>query len=96
MYKVGDLIIYRKPKRSEKPGPRAKNIRPMHSGEEYHYEVDKFWRVIEVDSEKLVIVTRGGKVRHLSHDDPHIIKPNMITSFLMRHRFPGPKESSQH
>jgi hypothetical protein len=88
MYKTGDLIIYRKPKRSIRPGPRAKNIRPMEHGEEYTYEVDKFWRVVETSERELVMKTPGGKVHRISPNDPHIIKPNFFTSLLMRHRFP--------
>ena len=88
MYKNGDLIIYRKPKRSLRPGPRAKNIRPMEHGDEYTYEVDKYWRVVNSSDEELVIKTPGGKVHHISPNDPHIKRPGLITTLLMRHRFP--------
>lgn len=42
-YSVGDLVVYRKSKRSTAPGPRAKNIQPATHGEEYGYSVDKYW-----------------------------------------------------
>jgi len=89
MFKKGDLIIYRKPKRSEHPGPRAKNIRPASSGEDYHYEVDKYWRVMDVENNELVIKTRGGKVHHLPVSDPHIHKASILTTWLMRNKFPS-------
>lgn len=71
-----------------RPGPRAKNIRPMMHGDEYTYEVDKYWRVVESTGSELVIKTPGGKVHRISANDPHIIKPSFIKTLLMRHRFP--------
>ena len=61
-FSVGDNIIYHKPKRSFCPGPRARQVYPLEHGEDYHYVVDKFWKVHKVnDDGTLDVVTRTGK-----------------------------------
>jgi hypothetical protein len=41
----GDYLVYRKPKVSPRPGPRARNVQAAENGDDYYYEVDKFWTV---------------------------------------------------
>ena len=41
-FRVGDKIIYHKPKSSCRPGLRAKQVYPLEHGEAYHYVVDKY------------------------------------------------------
>src|ERR1700678_2010413 len=67
----GDPLIYRKPKVSSRPGPRARNIRPSENG--YCYEVDKFWTVADVlEDGRLRAVTRTGKEVCLSPEDERL------------------------
>ena len=44
-YHPGDWVIFRKEKHSTSPGPRAENIHAAPKGDDYYYQVDKFWVV---------------------------------------------------
>jgi hypothetical protein len=92
-FKPGDLVIFRKAKHSNSPGPRAKDISPAPKGEEYTYRVDKFWVVIEVrDDGKLVLQTRRGKVHEVDASHPQLRHAGWLSRILHRGRFPKPGE----
>ncbi len=87
-FRVGDKIIYHKPKSSFCPGPRARQIYPLEHGDNYHYIVDKFWEVAQInDDGTLDVVTRTGKKNRLQTLDPNIKKANPIQHLLYRKRF---------
>lgn len=89
-YRVGDPIVYHKPKSSTSPGPRAKDIYPLANGEHYHYVVDKFWKVTSVNNDGTIeVVTRTGKKHKLPVNDPNISKAHPLQQFLNRKRFPN-------
>ena len=86
----GDPLIYRKPKVSPRPGPRARNVQPSESGEDYYYEVDKFWTAANVqDDGRLVAVTRTGKKVYLSPEDERLRKARLIERLRYKERFPA-------
>ncbi|NTU98254.1 MAG: hypothetical protein HGA62_10640 [Chlorobiaceae bacterium] len=88
-FKVGDPIVYHKPKSSFRPGPRARQVYPLEHGEAYHYVVDKFWKVARVNTDgTLEVVTRTGKKHLIEASDPNIIKARIFRYFLYRKRFP--------
>ncbi|MEI6757719.1 MAG: hypothetical protein FDX18_07260 [Chlorobium sp.] len=88
-FRVGDPIVYHKPKSSFCPGPRARQVYPFEHGEAYHYVVDKFWKVAKVnDDGTLEVVTRTGKKLRLEASDPNISKARLIKQLLYRKRFP--------
>ncbi len=89
MYRVGDRVIFRKSKHSTCPGPRAQEVMPSPSGEDYSYLVDKFWTVMDVigDSE-IVCVTPGGKRHQISVDHPNLRRANWVERWLYTNRFP--------
>ena len=92
-FRVGDKIVYHKPKSSFCPGPTAKQVYPLEHGEEYHYVVDKFWKVACVnDDGALDVVTRTGKKHRLEASDPNIKKARLLQYFLYRKRFLGLNE----
>lgn len=90
-YQPGDPVIYRMPKHSTRPGPRAIHVDPAPRGEMYTYEVDKFWVVAEVQHEgkQLLLRTRRGKEHVVDCDDPHLRRPGWIEWFMYRRRFPA-------
>ncbi|MCS7048555.1 MAG: hypothetical protein NZ483_04590 [Verrucomicrobiae bacterium] len=91
-YAVGELVIYRKAKASPHPGPRATDIRPSEQGEDYLYEVDKFWRVVDLpDPEHVTCVTRTGKLHVILRDDPCLRKASWWERWRYRERFPKPE-----
>jgi hypothetical protein len=62
-FSPGDPVIYRRSKCTPHPGPRAVHVTPAPRGEDYAYEVDKFWVVVEMRSNRtLVLRTRRGKL----------------------------------
>jgi hypothetical protein len=88
----GDPLIYRKPKVSPRPGPRARNIQPAENGDDYYYEVDKFWIAADVlDDGRLLAVTRKGKQVQLSPEDERLRKARLIERLRYRRRFPAVK-----
>ncbi len=87
--KIGDPIIYRKRKSSERPGPRAKQVFPLKNGDKYHYVVDKFWTVTNIREDgSFEVVTRTGKRHKLDQSDPNIHKPRLLEQVIYRSRFP--------
>ncbi len=88
-FSAGDKIIYHKPKRSFRPGPRARQVYPLEHGEAYHYVVDKFWKVDKVnDDGTLDVVTRTGKQNRLLASDPNISKVHLLQQLFYCKRFP--------
>jgi hypothetical protein len=86
--KPGDCVVYRKPKASTRPGPRAERITPTPRGEDYQYVVEKYWTVEQVsDGGDIVVRTRRGKRHTISPDDPRLRKANLFERLFMRGRF---------
>ena len=87
---VGDHVVYRKRKVSSHPGPNAVSIDPAPRGEEYVYEVDKLWTVVEVRRDgRFIAVTRRGKRHELRADDPQLRRPNLWERLRYWRRFPA-------
>lgn len=60
-FKSGDVIIYRKQKRSTQPASRAGDICPAPLGEDYSYRIDKFWVVVAIQPDRNIVArTRRG------------------------------------
>lgn len=88
-YSPGDPVVYRVVKRSPAPGPRAESIQPASKGDEYVYQVDKYWVVQRVqDDGKLVLRTRRGKRHVIDPTDPHLRHANFAERLLSSWRFP--------
>jgi hypothetical protein len=86
----GDVVVYRKQKNSLRPGPHARDIEPAPYGDSYTYCVDKFWRVVAVQSDGTIIVrTRKGKQHTLAADDPNLRPAHWWERLFLRHRFPA-------
>lgn len=91
-YKAGDLVVYTLPKHSPTLGSRARSIHPSTSGENYSYLVDKFWMVVEVlPDNQLRLVTRRGKYRVVSTNDPLLHRAGWWQRLRNRRRFPAPE-----
>ena len=90
MFKIGDWVIYRLTKHSNRPGPRAKDVRPHATGDSYGYVVDKFWIVADVEEEgRLLLRTRTGKERIVDADDSNLRAPRIWERIIYRSRFPS-------
>jgi hypothetical protein len=88
-FQSGDRIIYCKPKHSPCPGPRAKDIRPSPRGDDYDYNVDKYWIVVEVrPNGRLLAQTRRGKRHLIQADDPSLRRATWWERLLRGDRFP--------
>jgi hypothetical protein len=86
----GDFLVYRKSKVSARPGPRARNVQASEKGDDYYYEVDKYWTVADVlDDGRLVAKTRTGKQVYLTPEDEKLRKAGLIERVLHRRRFPS-------
>jgi hypothetical protein len=86
----GDFLIYRKPKASPRPGPRARNVQASENGDDYYYEVDKFWMVSDVlDDGRLVAVTRTGKRVYVTPADERVRKAGWLDRLRYGQRFPA-------
>ncbi len=84
----GDWIIYRKTKYSAHPGPRARNVAPTPKGDNYVYNVDKFWVVVEVlPNDMIRAVTRRQKEVTCKLSDPNLRRANLVERLLHRSRF---------
>jgi hypothetical protein len=86
----GDFLIYRKSKVSPRPGPRARNVQASEKGDDYYYEVDKFWTVSDVlEDGRVVAVTRTGKRVYLTPEDERLRKAGLLARLRYRRRFPS-------
>jgi len=89
-FEPGDFLIYRKSKASPRPGPRARNIQAAENGDDYYYEVDKFWTLSGVlDDGRLVAQTRRGKQVCLAPTDERLRRAGLIERIRYRQRFPS-------
>jgi len=87
-WKAGDLLVYRVPKCSAHPTRRAIGLHASRHGEDYTYEVAKFWKVVEVAERHLVCITRKGKERLVEIGDSRARKAHWLERVLMAYRFP--------
>ena len=94
-FKPGDCVIYRKAKFSVHPGPRAQDIHPAPNGDSYSHWVGKFYRVIAVLAQEVVVRTRRGRQRTLVTADPALRRASWWERLLFRHRFPSPTPDGQ-
>lgn len=92
-YRRGDPVIFRMRKHSTHPGPRARNVKPAEKGEEYTYQVDKFWTVAEVlEDGRLRLKTRRGKEHVVDVEDEQLRPASWWERWLYRGRFPRLEE----
>jgi hypothetical protein len=91
MYRPGDRVIYTATKHSAHPGPRAEAVHPEQHGEGYWYDVKKYWLVMQVQADGvLVVITRRGKERSIAASDPRLRPARWWEWLLYRDRFPSP------
>ncbi len=95
-YKRGDLLVYKKQKRSRQPGPRARSIAAAVQDGKFMYVVDKFWIVAEICEDGMLDVrTRLGKRHRLNPADPNVRHPSWWQRLLYRSRFRELQQSLQ-
>lgn len=88
-FKTGDPVVYRKTKYSSHPGPRARNVSPSRHGDAYAYCVDKLWLVVKLKSpDRIEVITRRGKRRELSVEDPNLRPATWLDRLRYWGRFP--------
>jgi len=93
-YRPGDWVVFRKNKRSTAPGRRAQHISPSRFGEEYAYEVDKYWIVEHVDQRELIVRTRRGKRHIVDIADHRLRHARWWERLVLRDRFPMRSEDA--
>lgn len=95
MYQPGDRVVYTATKHSMHPGPRAEAVAPEPNGEGYSYHVKKYWRVLDVRTDgMLVVVTRTGKQRSIAASDSHLRPARWWENFFLGSRFPRSADPS--
>ncbi len=88
-YKMGEPVVFRVTKCSSHPGPRAESIHPAPRGENYTYEVDKYWTVKEILADgTLRICTRRGKEHLIDPADPKLRPARWWERLFYRSAFP--------
>jgi len=77
------------PKFSSSPGQRAINVRPSTGGENYSYEVEKYWEVSDIiDQDHIELMTRTGKRHVVSTDDKRLRLASWLDRIFSGDRFP--------
>ncbi len=88
-FQPGQPVIGRVSKHSPQPGPRARDISPASRGDNYTYDVPKFWRVVEqVDARHVRVRTRRGKQRIVPANGIELRKARWWERVIYRARFP--------
>lgn len=86
---IGDPIVYCKNKASTHPGVRAHDVHPSLQGDYYYYLVNKYWTVVDVLGNGLIVAkTRTNKQHYLRPDDPKLRKAGLLERIRYGHRFP--------
>ena len=89
-FQPGDPVIVCLSKFSTDPGPRARDVHPAPAGETYSYLVDKYWRVLDIrENGMLLLATRRGKQHEFSPDDPRLRLARWWERWLFQSRFPS-------
>lgn len=89
-YQQGDPVVVCLSKISTEPGPRARDVHPAPMGETYSYQVDKYWRILEIrDDGGLLLATRRGKTHVITPDDPKLRPARWWERWLLNERFPS-------
>ena len=89
-FKPGDCVVYAKQKVSDHPGKHARGVFPAPNGDDYTYCVDKFYRVVAVQpGDQIVVLTRRGRQRVLSAEDPALRRARWWERLFLRRRFPA-------
>lgn len=89
-FQPGDIVVYTRQKTSSHPGPRAREVSPSRSGENYTYLVDKYWIVTEVlDDGRLRLLTRTGKEHIVESTDQRLSGVSWWDRCFKRHKFPS-------
>ena len=87
-FQSGEWVIYSLQKFSPRPGPRAHDVIPTAHGEDYVYQVDKFWIVDEVlDAGRIRLRTRRGKTHVVSVQDINLRRPRWWERWFYATRF---------
>lgn len=94
-FRPGDCVVFRKWKRTTRPGVRAKGIYPTPRGDTYVYFVEKIWRVIDVVDGNLLLQTRRGKTHVVEADDPNLRRPTLLDRIRHRKRILQLEPSAQ-
>jgi len=90
------MVVFRKQKRGIAPSPRAKNLRPAQHGEDYGYDIEKYWRVCEILADgQLEVVTRRGKRHQIVATDARLRRANWFERWFLATRFPPPLSSTE-
>ena len=81
----GDLLIYKKQKQSNRPGPRARSVASAVQDGVFSYVVDKLWIVGTIGEDgTLEVHTRSGKCHQVAADDPNLRRVNWWQSIWYR------------
>ena len=88
-YATGKPVVYHVTKQSCHPGPRARNITPLASTDNYSYVVDKFWTVVQRRGSAILVKTRRGKWHLINLSDPNLRPASLWERIRYRHRFPA-------
>lgn len=84
----GCMVVQTVQKHSKNPGPRAKQIRPEKHGDYIDYVVDKFRRIVSVNAEQVILLTKDGKLLRLKTSDPLLRKPHLFERVKHYDKFP--------
>ena len=85
VFQERDLVVYVKQKHGPHPSPRAHDVRPTPSGDDYDYVIDKYWVVERVlEDGRLLLRTPGGKLHEIAPDDPSLRRPTWRERVALR------------
>ena len=87
-YKAGDKVVYNKPKHSTHPSPNAKDLKPSELGEEYDYNIKKYWIVLTCTQNVVTICTPTQKILHFVPNDKNLRKASIWDRIFNRKEFP--------
>ncbi|HMF15318.1 MAG TPA: hypothetical protein VKE94_23550 [Gemmataceae bacterium] len=82
-FRPGDVVVYRKQKSSLHPGRHARDIQPAPHGDFYSYSVEKFWRVVALQDDKLLVRTRRGKQHTIPANDSNLRRTTRTGSWVL-------------
>lgn len=90
VFRSGEPVIGRLSKHSRRPARDAEHVRAARSGDDYSYDVKRYWRVEAIEADGRVRVrTRSGKRRVVRAERPALRRARWWERVLYRSKFPS-------
>lgn len=89
LYREDEKVVYLYDRSSSHPDPTGKNVFASKKGEQYQYQVEKYWVVTRIlDDDVVEAISRSGTVHEIDCHDPRLRKATWWERIFKSNAFP--------